>query len=110
METDKEWIDKLQYPGIHVKDWDKISFETQDHWSIALVDSKPARKRRSLVKRLKNCADFVVLHDSELADNPAYKYTPVYKEFKYKYEYTRVMPRTMVLSNFKNPAPYILTV
>ena len=47
-----------------------------------------------------------MLHDSELADNPAYKYTPIYKEFEYVYEYTKTTPHTVILSEFEDPAVY----
>lgn len=67
---------------------------------LVLVDHRPARKRRSSALYFADKADFVVLHDSELSDHPAYKYTPIYGNFKYKYEYKSVgKPYTMILSN-----------
>lgn len=105
-ENDKEWINALQYPVKYASDWEWVD-GVGEFWSIALVDHKPARKRRSSAKKLKDRARFVVLHDSELANHPAYKYTPIYDEFKYRYEYKKTTPHTMVLSNFEDPTPIL---
>lgn len=105
-ENDQEWIDKLQYPTQYVSEWDHVG-EGDVFWDIAFIDHRPARKRRSSVARLKDKAKFIVLHDSELADNPAYKYTPIYDLFKYKYEFKDVLPNTIVLSNFEDPTPLL---
>lgn len=106
-ENDREWIKKVGYPVFYTEDW-KIESPIK-FWDIVFVDHRPARKRRSSALFFKDKAKFVVLHDSELADNPAYKYTPIYKEFKYKYEYTKTFPHTMILSNFEDPSKYFLT-
>lgn len=104
IESDKEWMEKFR------------DFETYKHaiihhdfnepldlgynFGLVLVDHRPARKRRSSAKFYADRADLVLLHDSELADNPAYKYSPIYDNFKYKYEYKGVgKPYTMILSN-----------
>lgn len=105
-ENDKEWIDKVGYPIQYTEDF-KIKSDT--FWDIVFIDHRPARKRRESALYYKDKSRFVLLHDSELADNPAYKYTPIYKEFKYKYEYTKVIPHTMILSNFEDPSKYFLT-
>ena len=107
-ENDREWINKVGYRSYYTDDWDKAIENIQrshDMVDIVLVDHRPARKRRSSALKFKNHAKFVVLHDSELADHPAYKYTPIYKHFKYQYEYTKTTPHTMILSNFIDPQP-----
>lgn len=103
-ESDQDWLDRF------------LSFETETHHlflhdfmtdietdfdiGLVFIDHRPARKRRSSAKFFKDKADFIVLHDSELADDPAYKYTPIYKDFKYRHEYKVVgEPYTMILSN-----------
>lgn len=103
-ENDREWIKKLEYPVKYTEDW---LVGMNRFWDILLVDHRPARKRRSSALRFRLNSTFVVLHDSELADHPAYKYTPIYKEFKYKYEYTKLIPHTIVLSNFIDPTPLL---
>lgn len=110
-ETDPEWYKvnkEFEEPGheVHLVDpetgWEEVNLMDR-HWSIALVDNRPARKRRSLAQRLKNHCNYIILHDSELADDPAYKYTGIYDQFKYKYEYKMVgKPYCMLLSNFKD--------
>lgn len=102
-ENDKDWIDKVGYPVSFVQtDWIIIP-EKELKYDIVLVDHRPARKRRSSAMAFKDSAKFILLHDSELADHPAYKYTSIYKHFKYRYEYTKTTPHTMVLSNFVDP-------
>jgi len=110
-ETDEKWADKFEvfadtlYSSLYTtaEEWnlDVINrFIPDVPLSIVFVDHRPARKRRSSAMFFKDKADFIVLHDSELADNPAYKYTPIYGNFKYTYEYKSVgKPYTMILSN-----------
>lgn len=106
-ENDREWIEKVGYPVFYTENFEIQSPVT--FWDIVFIDHRPARKRRSSALYYRNKARFVVLHDSELANNPAYKYTPIYKEFKYKYEYTKTLPHTIILSNFEDPSKYFLT-
>lgn len=108
-ENDEEWIRKVDYPINFVTEWDNVAEELL-FLDIVLIDHRPAKKRRSSALRFKNKARFVVLHDSELADNPAYKYTSIYSQFKYKHEFTSVVPHTMVLSNFIDPEQVLTPV
>ena len=118
LESDWVWLSKFeQFMDSHHKifaaydfnDWSKSEFleDIPNNLGLVFVDHRPARKRRSSALFFKDRADFIVLHDSELADHPAYKYTPIYKEFRYKYEYTKVRPHTIVLSNFFDPTPML---
>ncbi len=102
-ENDREWIEKVGYPVNYTEDW---SVGGGKFWDIVFIDHRPARKRISSAVRFSRSAHFVVLHDSELADNPAYKYSSIYKHFKYRYEFTKVTPHTMILSNSIDPTPY----
>lgn len=107
VESDREWLEKFR------------SFESDHHklihhdfntpldfgsgFGVVFVDHRPARKRRSSAQFYADKADFILLHDSELADHPSYKYTPIYGNFKYRYEYKSVgKPYTMILSNTKD--------
>ena len=103
-ENDREWIEKVGYPIFYTENF---SIESPvPFWSIVFVDHRPARKRRSSALFFKDKARFVVLHDSELADNPAYKYRSIYKDFKYRFEYVMTKPYTIILSNFDDPSVY----
>ena len=109
-ETDKKWFELFKdyqeedhYLEL-AKDWQFLDQLSQiDDFGIVFVDHRPAKKRRSSALKFKDSADYIVLHDSELADNPAYKYTDIYKEFKYMFEFKEVgEPFTVILSNKKD--------
>jgi hypothetical protein len=95
------WIATVGYPVEYINDWDKAYID-KTHWSIALIDHKPGERRRIDVKRLKDKADFVILHDSEPELNRFYGYKEIYPLFKYRFDYTKFLPNTTVVSNFVN--------
>jgi hypothetical protein len=106
IESDREWIKSFRtfrsknHSIFQADENFALNFELPDNFSLVFIDHKPARKRRASAVFFKDRADFIVLHDSELADHRAYKYTPIYDLFKYKFEYKGVgEPYTMVLSN-----------
>lgn len=79
--------------------WDSIVYGTH-HLSVAFVDHKPAKRRHVDIAKLANLADFVIIHDSEPEGDKWYRYSKIYKLFKYRYDYTKTVPHTTVLSNF----------
>jgi len=91
----KQYI--CDYHAIYI-DWNKID---QEHWSIVLVDHYPPN-RKEAIKRLANSADYIILHDSDDEYDESYKYSEIYPLFKYRYDFDKVLPRTTVLSNFKD--------
>jgi hypothetical protein len=106
IESDGEWIKSFRtfrsdtHSILQADENFTLDFELPDNFSLVFVDHKPARKRRASAVFFKDRADFIVLHDSELADHRAYKYTPIYDLFKYRLEYKGVdKPYTIVLSN-----------
>lgn len=105
-ENDLEWYKKnFKYAsGFHkilfANDWDKIDIDST-HWSVVLIDHRPGLRRKVEVERLKDNADYLILHDSEPEKNKYYLYTDIYPLFKYRYDYTKCMPFTTVLSNLK---------
>lgn len=114
VESDSVWLSRFKqfedkhhkiFPVFDFMDWSKCEFleDIPQNLGLVFVDHRPARKRRSSALFFKDRANFIVLHDSELADHPAYKYTPIYKEFRYKYEDTKFKPHTIILSNFIDP-------
>lgn len=79
--------------------WDDI--DLKEHvWSVAFLDHKPAKRRKEDARRLAHQAIFVILHDSEPESDKFFKYSWIYKHFKYRYDYTKCRPNTTVLSNF----------
>jgi hypothetical protein len=70
------------------------------HWGVVLVDHKPASRRKEDIKRLAKHADFILIHDSEPESDKFFKYSWIYKHFKYRFDYTKCRPHTTVLSNF----------
>jgi hypothetical protein len=105
-ESDSKWYKKnLKYASnfhtiLLADDWDKIDIDNT-HWSVAFIDHRPALRRKIEAKRLKDIADYVILHDSEPEKGKFYRYTDIYPLFKYRYDYTNCKPYTTILSNFK---------
>lgn len=96
-EENKKWESDYHHVEF-VEDWDKINIER--HWSVALVDHKPAKRRKVEITRLVKYANFVIIHDSEPISDKFFKYSWIYKHFKYRYDYTKCRPHTTILSNF----------
>ena len=86
-----------------LEDWDEL-YDDIDflmvHWGVILVDHKPAKRRMVDLRRLANRANFIVIHDSEPESDKFFKYSWIYKHYKYRYDYTKCRPHTTVLSNF----------
>jgi len=103
-ENDPKWYEKnLKFGSdFHkiflVDSWEKINVESV-HWSVAFIDHRPALRRRVEAKRIKDNADFIILHDSEPEINKFYRYTDIYPLFKYRFDYMKCKPFTTVLSN-----------
>lgn len=70
-------------------------------WGLAFVDCAPGEIRTPLIRRLKDRADLIVVHDSEKdhGSGADYKYEQVIPEFRYVSEFRRFRPYTLVLSN-----------
>lgn len=112
VESDEEWMTKFKefdsdthfISHFDFNDWNKTQIgKHNEEFGLVFVDHRPARKRRHSALYFKDKADYIILHDSELADTPAYKYRPIYNQFKYIYEYKKCgTPYTMVLSNKKD--------
>lgn len=105
-ENDREWHGKnldfhtSNHKVIFTDNWDRIDIDSI-HWGVALIDHRPALRRRIDAMRLRNNADYIILHDTEPEIERFYRYQSIYKHFKYVFHYTRCKPYTTVLSNFK---------
>jgi len=104
-ENDPKWYkENLCYRNDYheinlVTDWSKVPLE-KIFWGVVLVDHRPAVRRRVEALRVRNNAEFVLLHDAEPEIERFYGYSKVYNEFKYKHIYDECKPYTAVLSNF----------
>ena len=81
-----------------VNNWDEAEIEDR-HWGVAFLDHAPALRRKEEAKRLVNNVDFLIIHDSEKSKDKYFKYSEIYPLFKYRYNYKRMSPQTVVLSN-----------
>ncbi len=97
-ENDEEWIKKIGYPVTFVDNWDKADIEKK-HWSLAFLDHRPGDRRYVDALRIKDKTDLLVLHDSEPDLDKFYLYRRIYPYFKYRFDYTKFLPNTVVLSN-----------
>lgn len=93
----------------YISDWHEVNFVTDwskidisGHWGMVFVDHYPAKQRRLEIERVANNADYVIAHDSELKHDKDYQYSKVAPLFKYRYDYNKFYPNTVVFSNFKN--------
>ena len=79
-----------------VENWDKIDI-LNEHWSVVLVDHGIERRVIDTI-RLKDNADYIILHDTEVG---IYGYDKVWSHFKYIYHWKYEKPWTSVVSNLK---------
>lgn len=86
-----------------VTDWDKTEFDKLK-WGVVLIDH--AAKRRTVdALRLKNLAQYIVLHDTQEEAWQHYGYKELWSNFKniYHWEYDLSnLPRTSVVSNISD--------
>lgn len=82
-----------------VDDWDKINIAKP--WDVAFIDHSPAERRVVDIRRVANLAKLVIVHDTEKTQEYKYHYSEIYPLFKYHFQYTKHLPHTSVLSNFK---------
>lgn len=82
---------------VKVDDWSSIEIEKP--WGLVFVDHAPAIRRKEEIKRLKQLAQVIVVHDTEGRNDRHYKYSEIYPLFKYIYQYPLVVPKTSYLSN-----------
>jgi hypothetical protein len=86
-----------------VSDWDDA--ELEQPWGVALIDHKPGLRRREDVKRLKDWAQAIVIHDTTEKDAHEYQYDEVWPLFQWSYQH-QVRPKTTVVSNFVDVASW----
>lgn len=80
-----------------VNSWEDA--EVERPWSVALVDQWPGLARRESLLKLRNWADFIIIHDTELRHNRFYHVRDVIRSFKYRVTYKQFEPYTSIVSD-----------
>ena len=105
LDEKKEWLEKFMFFSNdnhqlhHVLDWASCELIDKTKWGMVLVDHAPGERRKVDIDRLKNNAEYLIVHDSQ---EPGYKYEPVLSAFKYRFDYKLVSTWTTVVSNFNS--------
>lgn len=90
----KSWEDDFHI--IHcITDWDSIDLSEQ--WTIAFIDHNNHRRWREALK-LRH-SEYVVIHDTENANDRKYRMSRAARYYKYRYKYEKAFPHTSVWSN-----------
>lgn len=82
-ENDKEWADKCGSTFIN----NFITADIYTRYSVVLVDFAPGEQRHEAVAILKDLADIIVIHDSEVGGSGNYMYDKIYPLFKYRKDF-----------------------
>lgn len=82
---------------IFVEKWADAKVERP--WNLVLLDLTPGEERKDLLFRLKDWADYIVLHDTELRQDRHYHIRQHLGAFKYCLNYQAWEPWTSVLSD-----------
>ena len=80
-----------------IDDWDKADLERP--WSVAFIDHAPNERRHIDALRLKDWANYVVLHDTNPKYDDRYHYSEIYPLFQWRKEYRVARTWVSVLSN-----------
>lgn len=110
-ESIKSWYEKNKakpkefHHLFYTPNFDKAEIER--HWGLAFIDHGPNERRVKEIERLANYAEYIVIHDTQPnfhnVDLPTnYHYEKIWPLFKYRYDYTKLLPWTSVVSNFHN--------
>jgi hypothetical protein len=83
-----------------IDDWDKL--DLSQHWNIIFIDHGPGVRRNVEMARVANCADYVVVHDTEAKSDWHYNFSKAFHLYKNRFDYKKAYPETSVLSNFKD--------
>ena len=78
--------------------WDQAKIEQS--WGVALIDHAPAMRRKEDIRRLKDWAQVLVVHDTQGRQDKNYKYSEVIPLFRFRKGYPKILPQTLLLSNF----------
>ncbi len=84
-----------------IKNWGEVKADR--HFSVVLIDHKASRnfRRGDDALRFKDCADYIILHDTEPESQKNYGYDKIWQHFKYRRDWKLCRAWTTVVSNFK---------
>ena len=68
-------------------------------WDVVLIDQTPDSSRTEEIRRLKDLARYIVIHDSNPSNDKNTKYSTIYDLFRYRADWNGDNNRTTVLSN-----------
>jgi hypothetical protein len=71
-------------------------------WDVVLIDQTPDSSRTEEIKRLKDLAKYIVIHDANPSNEKVTHYSEIYPLFKYKSDWNGDYNRATVLSNLVN--------
>lgn len=94
-ETDKEWVEALDGMSTWIDNYRDAPIDQE--WGVVFIDHAPAERRVVDVLRLKDKADYIVLHDTE--SRKLYLLDQLDGQFPFQYTYKKHRPYTTVLSN-----------
>ena len=108
-ESNKSWYEKAKkyergnHKVIFVKSFDEAPIEDR-HWGMVFIDQGPNGRRHVDVIRLAkaNNADYIIMHDTEERHDNQYHYSKIWDLFKYRYDHTKYVAHTSVVSNLKD--------
>jgi hypothetical protein len=85
-----------------VENWDKEDFKcpTGDRWSVVLMDQDPGSRRRKDAPKVLD-AELILFHDSQSIRE--YGYNSIFPLFKFRRDFTEVLPWTTICSNVTDP-------
>lgn len=105
-DTDVHYVDQYskQYRSPNhsyywLNDWDSAHIEKP--WSVVLIDHRPAIRRRTDAVRLKDFAEYIVIHDTEETIDRFYRFSSIWKHFAHIWHDDQI-PRTSVVSNLNS--------
>lgn len=100
-ELNKQYKNGLQHQVFYVENWNDAFIDrgSSHIWDVALVDHAPSQRRVVEIERLKDSAKYIVVHDTQ-RNKRFCNFESIYPLFKYRYDYTKAVPYTTVLSNF----------
>ncbi len=90
---------------VFIDNWDE--FNLGEHWGMVFVDHDPvdgsdiAARRKYDTLRLKDKADYIVIHDTNFFDKDGKWDNDFWSNFKYVYHWTWATPNVSIVSNFK---------
>jgi len=101
-ENDKTWLEKFidlktkRHRIIYVDNWDEVT-DIITQCDVALIDHAPEERRIVDIRRLKDIAKVMVIHDAEREGT--YHYSKIWGLFRYVKKYKQFKKQTALVSN-----------